>query len=310
MEEWLGLAERASRPKILVVDDQSLNIRLLHELFHQDCDVYMATNGNQAIDKAKELQPDLILLDVVMPGIDGFEVCRRLKLDLQTSQIPIIFITANFDEEDEVKGFELGGADFIHKPINPTITRARVQTHLALKRQADQLRSIALIDGLTGLANRRQFDQALNSAWQHCQRKQLEFSLILLDVDYFKRFNDQYGHQLGDTCLQLIAQSMKSVLKRAQDTAARYGGEEFACILPGTNAEGASFIADEILTAVQQLKIEHAASHISEFVTVSMGVATIIPRSGFEPQQLIEVADQQLYCAKEAGRARVCSCEI
>lgn len=305
-----GLPQFTLRPKMLVVDDLALNIRMLHELFQDNFEVYMATDGLQAITKAQELLPDLILLDIVMPGMDGYEVCRRLKEDLKTAHIPIIFITGNFDEWDEVRGFELGGADFIHKPINPTITRARVNTQLALKQQADQLRDIALIDGLTGIANRRRFDQELAIMWRQCQRKQVPLSIILLDVDFFKQFNDHYGHQLGDSCLQWIARAVKQVLSRPQDLAARYGGEEFVCLLPDTNSDGATHVAEQTLQEVRSLKLEHAASSISDVVTVSLGVATLVPDMQSNPEQLLEAADTQLYAAKDAGRARVYSVDL
>ena len=170
--------------------------------------------------------PDLILLDVVMPNMNGFDVCRNLKSDPETRAIPIIFITGNFDEKDEITGFEVGGADFIHKPINPIITRARVRTQLALKQQADQLRSVALTDGLTGVANRRRFDQDMVNIWRQSLRDQLPLTLIMLDVDFFKRYNDHYGHQAGDVCLQKIASALKQTLRRPQDLVARYRLEE------------------------------------------------------------------------------------
>lgn len=305
-----GLPQFTLRPKMLVVDDLALNIRMLHELFQDNFDVYMATDGLQAITKAQELLPDLILLDVVMPGMDGFEVCRRLKEDTKTAHIPIIFITGNFDEEDEVQGFQLGGSDFIHKPINPTITRARVNNQLALKQQADQLRDIALIDGLTGIANRRRFDQELATLWRQCQRKKVPLSLVMLDVDYFKQFNDHYGHQLGDSCLQWIARAVKQTLSRPQDIAARYGGEEFVCILPDTHLEGATYVARQILGEVISLRLEHASSAISDVVTVSLGVATVIPDMQSNPEKLVEAADAQLYAAKQAGRAQVLAVEL
>lgn len=237
---------RNKKPTMLVVDDQPLNIRLIHELFNEEFEVFMATDGIKAVKKAQELLPDLVLLDVVMPNLDGFEVCRILKSNPVTSAIPVIFITGNFNEADEITGFEVGGSDFIHKPINPVITRARVKTQLALKQQSDRLRSIALTDGLTGVANRRSFDRELASLWRQAQRNQLPLSLIMLDVDYFKRYNDHYGHQAGDACLQQIAEAMQQPLNRPQDFVARYGGEEFACILPATDAAGARYIAEQL----------------------------------------------------------------
>lgn len=300
----------ATRPKMLVVDDMALNIRILNELFSDDFDIFMASDGLQALVRAQELLPDIVLLDVEMPGLDGFEVCRRLKADAVTSHIPVIFITARFDEEDEVRGFSLGGSDFIHKPINPTITRARVGTHLELKRQADQLRDIALVDGLTGIANRRRLNQELDSAWRRCTRSQAPLSLIMIDVDYFKRFNDAYGHQLGDSCLQMVAKTINKFLRRPQDIVARYGGEEFVCVLPETDFEGANYVARDILNGVEGLHLEHKDSDASVWVTVSVGVVTAVPGADSSVEKLLDMADKQLYKSKEAGRARVTGLDV
>ena len=196
MQTWL--AHFKVRPKLLVVDDQRINILVLNELFREDCDVFMATSGEQALQVCRAQLPDLVLLDVQMDGIDGYEVCRRLKADAESRNIPVIFITAQGGEADEVRGLQLGAVDFIAKPINPVIVRARVQTHLTLKLQSDLLRSMTLFDGLTGVPNRRKFDEQLVRDWRQSQREQTALSVILIDVDHFKRYNDHYGHQAGD----------------------------------------------------------------------------------------------------------------
>jgi diguanylate cyclase (GGDEF)-like protein len=305
METWLP--HSFNRPKLLIVDDQPTNIRVLHELFREDCDVFMATSGEQAISVCQTQLPDLILLDVIMEGMDGHEVCRRLKVDPATQAIPIIFITAQQQESDEVLGLELGAVDFISKPINPTIVRARVRTHLTLKLQNDLLRSMALMDGLTGVANRRKFDEDILAAWRLCFREQKPLSLIMVDVDYFKRYNDRYGHQAGDGCLKSVAQALSETVRRPYDLVARYGGEEFACVLPNTVLSGAVEIAERMQERVRTLGIEHSASDVNRVVTISLGVATLTPTRDLEFQALIEAADKQLYEAKKAGRARVCS---
>lgn len=305
METWLP--HSFHRPKLLIVDDQPTNIRVLHELFREDCDVFMATSGEQAISVCQTQLPDLILLDVVMEGMDGHEVSRRLKLDPMTQDIPIIFITAQQQESDEVLGLELGAVDFISKPINTTIVRARVRTHLTLKLQSDLLRSMALMDGLTGVANRRKFNEDILADWRLCFREQKPLSLILVDVDYFKRYNDQYGHQAGDGCLKSIAQALSETVRRPYDLVARYGGEEFACVLPNTVLSGAVEIAERMQEHVRALGIEHSASDVDRVVTISLGVATLTPTSDLKFEALIEAADKQLYEAKNAGRARVCS---
>ena len=210
METWID--PRLGRPKLLLVDDQPMNIRVLHQLFRYDCDVHMATGGQQAIEVCKALLPDLILLDVVMEGLDGHEVCRRLKADPLTQDIPIIFLSANGEEEDEAIGLELGAVDYIGKPFNPKIVRARVKTHLTLKLQSDYLRSMAMLDGLTGVANRRKLENRLEAAWSHACREGDPLSLIMLDVDHFKSYNDHYGHQSGDQCLQQLATTLAATL--------------------------------------------------------------------------------------------------
>lgn len=293
------------RPKMLIVDDQPLNIKMLNELFNDQFEIYMATEGEQALDRAGELLPDLILLDVMMPGIDGYEVCHKLKLDPVTSHIPVIFITGQLEEEDEVRGFLMGGADFIRKPINPTITRARVNTHLALKKQTDKLRNYALIDGLTGIANRRRFDEDIEIVWRESLRTVRPISMLMLDVDYFKLFNDRYGHQTGDSCLQSVATTIAASLQRPRDLVARYGGEEFACILPDTNSEGAVKVAEKILENVRALRIRHAASAVGDYLSVSIGAVTKVPRTEIGFEKLIEEADNQLYIAKERGRNQI-----
>ncbi|WP_231997062.1 diguanylate cyclase [Pseudomonas arsenicoxydans] len=308
METWLP--HSFNRPKLLIVDDQPTNIRVLHELFRQDCDVFMATSGEQAISVCQTQLPDLILLDVVMEGTDGHEVCRRLKADPATQGIPIIFITAQQQESDEVLGLELGAVDFISKPINTTIVRARVRTHLTLKLQSDLLRSMALIDGLTGVANHRKFNEDILADWRQCFREQKPLSLILVDVDYFKRYNDRYGHQAGDDCLKSVAQTLSETVRRPYDLVARYGGEEFACVLPNTVLSGAVEIAERMQESVRTLGIEHSASDVDRVLTISLGVATLTPTGELGFEALIEAADKQLYEAKNAGRARVCSSAI
>lgn len=308
MQTWL--AHFKVRPKLLVVDDQRINILVLNELFRNDCEVFMATNGEQALQICRAQLPDLVLLDVQMDGIDGFEVCRRLKADAESRNIPVIFITAQGGEADEVRGLQLGAVDFIAKPINPVIVRARVQTHLTLKLQSDLLRSMALFDGLTGVPNRRKFDEQLVRDWRQSQREQTALSVILIDVDHFKRYNDHYGHQAGDAALQAVARVLDGTLKRPHDLLARYGGEEFVGVLPNTGLSEAVELAERMQAGVRALNLEHSGSPEAQVVTISLGVATVVARSDLAPQALVEAADQQLYAAKQAGRARVCAAAL
>lgn len=303
----MSTASAGERPRILVVDDQPANIQTLYQVLKGDYDVSMATDGSQAIAQCQRRAPDLILLDVVMPGIDGFEVCRRLKTDAALRDIPVIFVTARDSAEDETLGLEVGAVDFIAKPISPPVVRARVRTHVALKRQADLLRSLAFNDGLTGVANRRWFDERLQVEWLRCRRNRMPLSLILLDLDHFKAYNDHYGHQAGDDCLRAVAAAMKARLGRPADLLARYGGEEFVCLLPETPLDGAMAKADDLGRAVQDLGIAHAAATTAPVVTISRGVAALLPEQGHEPAELLQRADAMLYAAKHAGRNRSCA---
>ncbi len=294
----------AVRPVLLIVDDQPGNVHILYELFKHDCIICMATNGADAIAFCQRQQPDLILLDVIMPDMDGYAVCARLKHDALTAHVPIIFVTAHSDPEEEARGFEQGAVDFISKPFHANVVRARVRAHLTLKFQSDLLRSMALRDGLTGVANRRHFDQTLTAEWRRCARAGQPLALILVDVDHFKLYNDRYGHQAGDACLQAIATTLEASFSRSHDMVARYGGEEFVCVLPNTPIEGVAKLAEELEAAVRALQIEHKGSNLADVVTISLGGAVASPAKGDDPSVLVACADDQLYRAKDAGRGR------
>lgn len=293
------------RPKLLLVDDQMVNIRLLYDLFKDEYEVYMAGTGEEAIAQCQTLMPDLVLLDVVMPGMGGHEVCRQLQANVLTQHVPIIFLTSKDHDADEALGLELGAVDFINKPIKPFQVKARVRVHLALKVQADLLRSVALVDGLTGVANRRKFDETLEVVWLQAIRSRLPISMLMVDVDFFKRYNDHYGHQLGDTCLRAIAQCFQSTIKRPYDLVARYGGEEFVCLLPETDANGALQLAQQLCAAVGHINLPHAHSDVADHVTISIGSATAQAHRNLEAATVLQSADQQLYIAKQSGRNQV-----
>lgn len=306
----LGGGDAGRRPLILVVDDQPLNIRTLYGILKADYDVCMAVSGEHALAFCGKRLPDLILLDIVMPGLDGYEVCRRLKSDERTASIPIIFVTSQNDPAEEARALDQGAADFITKPFHDTVVKARVRTQLTLKVQAETLRSLATTDGLTGLANRRRFDGSLVVQWAHCLRVGAPIALILVDIDHFKRFNDTYGHPAGDACIQAVAAALRVSLRRPQDLAARFGGEEFACLLPETRLHGAHDKALEVEQAVRNLGIAHEKSDNAPFVTVSLGVAAIVPIKGVGPSDLVAAADRMLYAAKAAGRGQVKSADL
>ncbi len=300
------LKEPERKPRLLVVDDQPTNIQVLYRVFADDCQVFMATSGEQALHTAREEAPDVILLDVMMPDMDGYEVCRQLKQDSATRDIPILFVTAHHEAQEEARGLACGAVDFITKPIHPAVVRARVHTHLTLQRQTEVLKRLVFIDALTHAFNRRYFDERLAEEWGRAQRTGRPLGLILIDVDYFKQFNDVNGHQRGDDALRQVAQALKGTILRPSDVVCRYGGEEFACLLPDTDLDGALQVAQRMKLAVRDLAIGHPASAVAEVLTISAGVAVRTPTSRGDAAALLALADAQLYRAKAEGRARVC----
>lgn len=299
------IEQRGSKPVLLVVDDQVANIRALYEIFRHECEVYMATNGEQALALAFAHQPDLVLLDIMMPDMDGYAVCDVLKQDDRTQDMPVIFLTANRAVEDEVQCFQHGAVDFISKPVNSFVVKARVNNHLELKLQKDYLRSMAMTDGLTGIYNRRYFDEELARDWLIGARESQPLTLLLIDIDYFKNYNDNYGHAAGDACLQLIARVIKEQCRRPGDRVARYGGEEFVCILPRTDYQGALHIAENIRRAVESQNPLPSSSGTVPPLTVSLGMACCLPKADIAAEALVKRADQCLYEAKRSGRNRV-----
>jgi diguanylate cyclase (GGDEF)-like protein len=295
-----------SNPRLLVVDDQASNIQAMYQALDGDYQVLMATSGSQALSICKEAAPDLVLLDVGMPELDGFEVCRQLKADPSTRGIPVILVTAHTDPAQETHALSVGAVDVIAKPINPAIVRARVKTQLTLRFQSDLLRKLVFLDGLSGVYNRRYFDQQLPIEWARSSRNNSHLSLLMVDVDFFKSYNDRYGHQAGDDCLRRIASTIKVCLKRPADLVARYGGEEFACLLPDTAHTDALELAKEVEARIRSLRIKHEHSAVDSFSTVSLGVSTRSPASQGNIATWVGVADAQLALAKQTGRGRVC----
>lgn len=302
----------AEKQTILIVDDDPRSIRILADLLRMEYTIVVAKDGETALQIAiSDKAPDLILLDVMMPKTDGYEVCRKLKAESQTNKIPIIFITSKDSEEDEVKGFEVGAVDYVTKPFRPVIVKARVNTHAMLKRQRDLLEKMSLLDGLTGISNRRKMNEYLVTAGEFVARDSSSLSLIMLDIDKFKEFNDYYGHYAGDICLTQIAKILSDNLKRKIDLVARYGGEEFACILPRSSHEFALSMGEALRSSIESMRIPHATSVVSPFVTISVGVATVNVIDHKEyPKNLITAADEAMYRAKQQGRNQVCGQEL
>ncbi len=296
----------ASKQTILIVDDMPINIQVLARCLKSDYHIKIATDGEKVIEICmSENPPDLILLDIMMPGMDGYEVCDALKKNIKTQNIPIIFVTAKGEIEDETKGLELGAVDYITKPFHMPVVKARINTHIDLKRKSDILELMLAMDSLTEIPNRRHFDTVLVSEWNRAKRSGSPVSIIILDIDYFKNFNDNYGHPAGDECLKLVAQTLKKCVKRSGEVVARYGGEEFAVILPGVNHSDVLGLAETLRYNIESLNIMHSYSDIANCITISLGAATASPDNGLEPAELINTADKMLYEAKSQGRNQI-----
>ena len=297
---------------ILIVDDSINNIELLSEILEDDYEVLFAISGEKALKMATELLPDLILLDVVMPEMDGYQIINLLKNNRNTAHIPVIFISAKSSTEDMLKGFKLGAVDYISKPFAAEEVSVRVKTHVEnqllikdLQKANHKLELLSREDGLTGVANRRYFDEFLMQMINRAKRYQHSLSLILIDIDFFKLFNDHYGHQNGDTCLIGVAQLLSQYAQREGELLARYGGEEFAIILTELSAEEALVHAHKCLHAIEALQIAHEKSTCCAYVTISMGVVTLSDPQEMTVENIIKQADIALYKAKEAGRNQV-----
>lgn len=306
------------RSKILVVDDIPLNRKLqktyLESVGYQ---VIIAQDGVEALQRIGEESPDLILLDIMMPNMNGFQVCRRLKGSENTRFVPIILVTALNEIEDKVKGIEAGADDFISKPFNKLELLARVKSLLRIKHLHDELElkikeleiaqskllQLAITDGLTELYNYRYFKDQLSQEITRAKRHNTYVSIAMIDIDYFKHYNDTHGHPAGDLVLKIIAQLLRNNIRKI-DVAARYGGEEFALILTETDKQAAGFVANKIKNLVEQQKFNYEETQPKGKLTISMGVSTF-PHDALTPDDLVKIADQRLYRAKKAGRNRV-----
>lgn len=313
--------------RILLVDDDPAAIRLMSHLLQSLGEIRFATNGQDAIRMAREFQPGVIVLDAQMPDLNGFEVCAILKSDPATADVPVIFVTSSDEADFEVSGFDAGAADYVTKPVRPAALLARVRTQLRLAEATAELRRLTHVDALTEVANRRRFDDSIVKEWRRGRRDAQPLSLILIDIDHFKRFNDHYGHPAGDACLRSIAQILRRACQRPADLVARIGGEEFALLMPQTDRHGAAHVARFIGEALEVEQIAHAMSPTRSHVTASLGLSSMdaanphwlawTSQPGLAPladdgsaQALVRAADQALYAAKAAGRARAASRDL
>ncbi|MBF0328321.1 MAG: diguanylate cyclase [Nitrospirae bacterium] len=320
---------------ILVIDDEKDSLLLLRKILEDAGykNILTASSAEEAfciLGLKDECEPDskmdMIIADVNMPGIDGIEAARRIKMHSAFEEIPVIMITASHDMDKLQTAFALGAVDYIMKPINKFELISRIRSVIRLKLEMDKrkerehelmevsrqledvnriLMRISSEDGLTGLQNRRFFDEHFDIEWKRAVRESSNISLIMIDVDYFKAYNDRYGHLAGDDCLKLVASVLKGLVKRPGDFIARYGGEEFVVVLPSTEAAGALKVAEEMRQAVESIGIVHEGSSVSPNVTISLGVAYAEPLTDNIPESIIAAADRALYKAKSAGRNRV-----
>lgn len=290
---------------ILIVDDNPKNLQVLGQIVKElGSKIAFAGSGRKAVLYANENRTDLILLDIMMPEMDGYQVCRALKENPNTSDIPLIFVTAMDEAENEKKGFELGAVDYIVKPFNPDIVKARVTTHLRLKIKTDLLEKLAGIDGLTDIPNRRMLDERLYSEFSRAMRQGTPLTFVMIDIDNFKNYNDNYGHSAGDLCLRSVAAEIKNSVKRSSDFAGRFGGEEFAVILPGLDGEGVFMVLETLRSNIENLKLRHEYSNVAESVTISLGAVTLRPElgDGIGVLDIIDQADRALYQSKRNGK--------
>lgn len=286
------------KAKILVVDDQPVNIQIIHQILSAEYQIFMATSGAQAIQLCLSNPPDLILLDVMMPELDGLETCRLLKKQDGLASVPVVFVTGLQSQDEENECWDAGCSDFLIKPVNPVTLKNRVRAQLRLKLQNDLLQRLAFSDALTGLYNRRYANEFFENQNAVCQRASMPLVVLMIDIDFFKTYNDSYGHLKGDECLIVVAQQLKTKLKRSSDLVARYGGEEFICILPGISLAEADILAQSLVDSVAALQLEHRKSPLGK-VTISLGYA-----SSEHSTELLRDADVALYQSKNNGRNR------
>ncbi|HEY9150870.1 MAG TPA: diguanylate cyclase [Gammaproteobacteria bacterium] len=320
---------------VLLVDDQAMVAEGIRRMLEHEpgIEFHYCSDPKTAINMAVEVKATTVLQDLVMPDIDGMTLVRFYRANPMTRDIPIIVLSSKDDPKIKSDAFANGATDYLVKLPEPIELIARIRAHSksylaqrerdeayhALREMQEQLREmnaqlaqsnrelhrLSSLDGLTGIANRRQFDDVLEREWQRSVRNDTPLSLILLDIDYFKPFNDRYGHQAGDDCLRMVARTLDRVVQRPTDLVARYGGEEFVVVLPDTNQAGAEAVARELLKEVRDLRITHEASKVTDHLTLSIGTTTRDSGQPSSAADLVAAADQALYLAKEQGRNRV-----
>lgn len=290
--------------RILVIDDSAVQGQFLCSILKDDYDVTVCQSAAEGLRAANEGDFSLILLDVIMPDMDGFMLLRELKSTELTRHIPVILLTSLADVQYEERGLLLGAVDYVAKPFSPVIIKARVYTHIQLYHYQSKFRQQAMVDELTGIANRRRYEGECQAKWREAMRFSLPFSVCMFDIDKFKLYNDTFGHQAGDEVIAAVAKTVSSYFHRATDLFARYGGEEFVAIFVGNDGQSAFEFLKTVRQAVEDLHIPHN-SPVCQWVTVSVGGASVVPKSGENYEACLKMADAMLYEAKRSGRNRV-----
>jgi len=295
----------AKKNSVLIVDDATSNITVLTHILSPEYTIYAAKNGPDALEAAKEHAPDVILLDILMPGMDGYEVLTELKASPATRTIPVIFVTGLDSAQDEAKGLALGASDYISKPFNDAIVKLRVRNQITMLRYIRTIEELTRIDQLTGIPNRRSLDERLSLEWTRAIRTATPLSILVLDLDNFKKYNDTYGHLQGDVLLRTVAEILAQEIKRSGDFFARWGGEEFIALLPATHWDGALRLAETLRKSVEDAVIPLADGQATK-ITVSIGLNSQVPTLDASMLDFLHHADKALYVAKKAGKNRTC----
>ncbi len=320
--------DTAARAVVLLIDDQAMVAEGIRRMLMDapDIEFHYCADPRQAIKVATEIKATLILQDLVMPDIDGMTLMRFFRANPATREIPVIVLSSKEDPKIKSDAFTNGANDYLVKLPDKIELIARIRAHSSsyltqqqrdeafralhetqkqLEQSNSELRRLSSLDGLTGIANRRRFDEYFEAEWRRCAREGIDVGLVLIDIDYFKYYNDNYGHQQGDDCLKQVAWALNGAMRRPGDLVARYGGEEFVVVLPKTDVEGAMIVAERLRVAIEALNLEHSFSKCSAHVTISLGAASARAQSDLPAAELLGMADRALYAAKESGRNRV-----
>lgn len=289
---------------ILIVDDMTTNLLILSDVLKDEYNLKIAKNGEKCLEilDAHHKEIDLILLDIEMPGQNGYEVCKLIKENDKTKDIPVIFVTAKSSEEDEEYGLNVGAIDYITKPFSKVVIKTRIKNQIKLREKTYLLEQLSMNDGLTNIKNRRFFDEIFEKTFAKVKRELTNLAVMMIDIDFFKLYNDNYGHGKGDEALKIVAATLKENLKRPTDLVARYGGEEFVVLLENIDEAGLNTVAQTLVEAVRNQEIEHKYSAIAPHVTISVGVCYFDAKNILSKTEILLKADEALYKVKQQGK--------